>query len=777
MMRRSLKLSFFAVVLTAFISCGSDEKVTADYGVIPLPKQTELTQGDPFILNSSTTIIYPKENPDMERIAAFLSDYIKFSTGKSLAISDVEKDKNCIVLQADLSRSNKDAYSLNVTTDKITINGASPAAVFYGVQTLRKSIHADSDGKDVEFPTVNIEDYPRFGYRGMHLDVGRHMFPVEFIKEYIDILALHNMNKFHWHLTDDQGWRIEIKKYPELIEKGSMRKHTVIGRNSGEYDGKPYGGHYTQEEAKEIVTYAKDRFITIIPEIDLPGHMVAALTAFPDLGCTGGPYEVLGEWGVFEDVLCAGNDDVYTFLENVLSEIIEIFPSEYIHIGGDECPKVRWKECPKCQAKIKELGLKADKNHSAEDRLQSYVISYAEKFLNGKGRKIIGWDEILEGGLAPNATVMSWRSVEGAVAAAKQGNDAILTPTSHFYFDYYQTTDVENVPFSIGGYIPLDKVYSFNPIPAGLNEEEAKHIIGVQANLWTEYIPDSKQVEYMIMPRIDALSEVQWSLTEQKDYDSFLQRLFNMMKLYNKKGYNYSKSVFDIQSKVNSNSEKGVIEVSLTTVDNAPIYYTLDGTEPGENSERYSGTLTFSESAEIKAVAIRPNIKTPAYSQSFHMNKATMKPIKANQQPHRSYTFNGVSALVDGIWGNRGSYKDGSWIGFNAGDVELTIDLKENTEISEVEIGTYVCTGDWIFGAKNMEVAVSDNGRDYKTIAKESYPQPEKHIEEVKMNNASFSPVNTRYVKVKIEKENKMPAWHSGAGSPAFIFIDEVRIK
>ena len=311
----------------------------------------------------------------------------------------------------------------------------------------------------------------------MHLDVGRHFFPKEFIKKYIDLLALHNMNTFHWHLTEDQGWRIEIKKYPKLTEIGSQRSRTVIGRNTQEYDNTPYGGFYTQEEAKEIVKYAQERYITIIPEVDLPGHMLAALAAYPEMGCTGGPYEVCPRWGVFEDVLCIGNDKTMQFLEDVMSEIIEIFPSEYVHIGGDEAPRTRWEKCPKCQARIKAEGLKADKKHTAEDRLQSYCMTRIEKFLNSKGRRIIGWDEILEGDVAPNATVMSWRGASGGIEAAQMGHDVIMTPNTYCYFDYYQTADTKDEPLGIGGYVPIEKVYSLDPT-FDLNEEQKKHIIG-----------------------------------------------------------------------------------------------------------------------------------------------------------------------------------------------------------------------------------------------------------------------------------------------------------
>ncbi|MFV0553331.1 MAG: family 20 glycosylhydrolase [Mangrovibacterium sp.] len=764
------------LALAMLASCGSSKQSQADYEVIPLPQKIEMADGEPFILNNATQIVYPDGNTELERVAQFLADYIQFATGKKLALTNDAKD-NAIMLAANLKHENPEAYALHVCDHEIEINGASAAGAFYGVQTLRKSIDAFADGKEISFAPVEIEDFPRFSYRGMHLDVGRHFFSVDFIKEYIDLLALHNMNKFHWHLTEDQGWRIEIKKYPELTEIGSKRKQTVIGHNSGEYDGKPYGGFYTQEEAKEIVQYAADRFITVIPEIDLPGHMLSALATFPHLGCTGGPYEVGEIWGVSDQVLCAGNEDVYTFIDNVLSEIIEIFPSEYIHIGGDECPKTQWKACPKCQAKIKKEGLKADKHHSAEERLQSYLIARVEKMVNDKGRQIIGWDEILEGGLAPNATVMSWRGISGGVAAAKEGHDVIMTPNSHLYFDYYQTLNRENVPDANGGYIPLSKVYDYNPVPADLSEEEAKHIIGAQANLWSEYMPTSDIVEYRAMPRMSALAEVQWTMPAQKDYSVFLERLARMLKLYDKKGYNYSTSIYEMSIFPKINSENGTIELNFYTIDNAPIYYTLDGTTPTEASLKYDGGIVISESVDVQAEAIRPNLKTPSYAQSFHMNKATAKPITFNIAPHRNYTFTGATALVDGVWGNRDNYKDGTWIGFYDGDLEAVIDLKAATEISEVELATYVSTRDWVFGAESFKVSVSDDGTNYKVISEEKYPCYNDFITEVKVLKSSFDAISTRYVKINVGKTAKIPSFHVGAGSPGFIFIDEIQIN
>lgn len=542
------------VLLAGFIalscaSCRTEEK--ADYQVVPLPQEVSLTQEKPFRLDRSTCITHPEGNALLKRNAEFLSEYIRQATGHApqvKALQEGETKKNAINLSLDTAVDNPEGYELTATSEGIRIAGQTANGVFYGCQTLRKSIPAEATGADILIPAGSIKDEPRFAYRGMHLDVCRHFFPLEFVKEYIDLLALHNMNTFHWHLTDDQGWRIEIKKYPKLTEVGSMRSRTVVGKaRSKEYDNTPYGGFYTQEQAKEIVAYAQERYITVIPEVDLPGHMLAALAAYPDMGCTGGPYEVSPDWGIFKDVLCIGNEQTMQFLEDVMEEITEIFPSKYVHIGGDEAPRTRWASCPKCQARIKAEGLKADKEHTAEDRLQSYCMTRIEKFLNNKGRQIIGWDEILEGDVAPNATVMSWRGTSGGIKAAQMGHDVIMTPNVYCYFDYYQSKDTENEPLAIGGYLPVEKVYSLDPT-ASLTEEQARHILGAQANVWTEYIATTEHVEYMILPRMAALAEVQWTKSEKKDYADFTQRLPRLMKFYQRDSLNYAKHMLAAQA-------------------------------------------------------------------------------------------------------------------------------------------------------------------------------------------------------------------------------------
>ena len=757
-------------------SCGTEQE--ANYQVIPLPQEVSLTQGNPFKLNGNVLIAYPENNALLQRNAEFLSEYIRQSTGyapKTKAIAAGEQVKNAITLGLDPDIANKEGYVLTTTPEGISINGQTENGVFYGIQTLRKSIPAEAKGATILIPAGEIKDEPRFSYRGMHLDVGRHFFPIEFIKKYIDLLALHNMNTFHLHLTEDQGWRIEIKKYPKLTEIGSQRSRTVIGRNTQEYDNTPYGGFYTQEEAKEIVKYAQERYITVIPEVDLPGHMLAALAAYPEMGCTGGPYEVCPRWGVFEDVLCIGNDKTMQFLEDVMSEIIEIFPSEYVHIGGDEAPRDRWKECPKCQARIKAEGLKADKNHTAEDRLQSYCMTRIEKFLNSKGRRIIGWDEILEGDVAPNATVMSWRGASGGIKAAQMGHDVIMTPNTYCYFDYYQTADTKDEPLGIGGYVPIEKVYSLDPT-FDLNEEQKKHIIGAQANLWTEYIATTEHVEYMVLPRMAALAEVQWTQPEKKDFKDFTTRLASLMKFYQRDGFNYAKHVFDLKADFTPDVAKKAVVVTLSTIDDAPIYYTLDGTEPTTASLKYIEPVVITETADFQAVVIRPEGKSKVVNKKISFNKATYCPIELTFQPSEKYKFGGAITLVDGMKGND-SYATGAWLGFVGGDVEAIIDLGQETEIKRVATNAIVDMSAWIMGSTGLVVSISDDNKEFREVAAKDIPA-ETNIDKKGVENyeITFDPVKARYVKVVIKRSPALPKGHAGEGKAAYMFIDEVEV-
>ena len=518
----------------------------ADYRVIPLPKSIQTDTTKVFTLQPGMAIAYDASNPEIARTAQMLCQWVEQQTGLRLQLEPSAK-KAAVRLAVSpakkgVSTSPADSYSLTVGKAGITISAAEPIGIFRGVQTLRKSL--PSAGGPIELPFVTIADEPRFSYRGVHLDCARHYFPVAVVKQYLDLLALHGCNQFHWHITDDQGWRFEVKALPDLAAKGSIRQQTVIGRNTGLYDGQPYGGYYTQDECREIVRYAAERYINVIPEIDLPGHMQAALHVYPNLGCTGGPYPVWQVWGVSEDVLCAGNPDVLTFIKTVLGELCDVFPSRLIHIGGDECPKVRWKNCPKCQAKIRELQLKDDGKHSLENQLQSYINHEVEKFLTTRGRNLIGWDETLEGGLTEGAVVMSWRGVNGGIEAARQHHRVIMAPTDYCYIDYYQLKDTWNLPLGIGGYVPASKVYSFEPlVPGKLTEEEQQYILGPQVNLWTEYIAAPEHLFFMLLPRLDAISEVQWCQPGQKDFDDFKRRLPRIMQLYDRLHVSYCRKV------------------------------------------------------------------------------------------------------------------------------------------------------------------------------------------------------------------------------------------
>lgn len=535
-----------------FVSCSMKAKESeTTINVIPYPQSVEVGKGtfkgaganfncDQAVDAKSQVII--KELAD--KITYVSGRICSYATPVGLA-NDCAKVKGFIFLKdANLA---EEEYSIDITKANCIVRASSYNGFLYAIQTLKQLTSVNIFGDEPNpaekflFPCVKIQDKPRFGYRGMHLDCSRHFFSVEEVKKYLDIMALYKLNRFHWHLTDDQGWRVEIKKYPRLTEIGAFRNGTVIKKDWGSNDGVRYGGYYTQEQMKDIVAYAGKLGIVVIPEIDLPGHMMGALAGYPELGCTGGPYEVWTRWGISEQVLCPGKEAMFSFLEDVFTELMDIFPSEYIHIGGDECPKTEWEKCPACQARIKQLGIKADGHHSAEQFLQSYVTARVQKFLNDHGRRIIGWDEVLEGELAEGATVMSWRGTEGGIKASAMGFDVIMTPNTYCYFDYYQSEDQDKEPFGIGGFLPWDKVYSYEPLE-GLNDSQQKHILGVQANLWTEYVATPEHLEYMLLPRMNALSEVQWCVPENKDIERFKAAMeAESFKIFDILGYNYRK--------------------------------------------------------------------------------------------------------------------------------------------------------------------------------------------------------------------------------------------
>ena len=532
-MKRTIELLALAALMVA---CA--KPVPQEFHVIPMPAQVSITEGA-FCVKGVQISVDPAMDELSQKAVGRFVEALETATGTKT------KSGNkgiCFTVNADLA---PEAYSIDIKADGVSVQASALNGFIYACETLKQMLPAAIYGSkavkaDWVLPLAHIEDQPRFAYRGMHLDPCRHFFTIEETKRYLDVMTAYKLNRFHWHLTEDQGWRMEVKAYPKLTEIGAWRNGTVIKKDWNSNDGIRYGGFYTQEEMKEIVAYAAERGITVIPEIDLPGHMVAALAAYPNLGCTGGPYEVWTRWGVAPDILCAGNEDVYTFLETVLSELVDIFPSEYIHIGGDEAFNedmgIPWDHCPKCAAKMRELGIK--KGPMAKHYLQNYVTARIQSFLNEKGRKIIGWDEVLEGNLAPGATVMSWRGVKGGIEAANKGFDVVMTPNSYLYFDYYQSKERDKEPFAIGGFLPVEKVYGYEPYE-GLTPEAQPHILGVQANLWTEYVATPEHLEYMLLPRMCALSEIQWCAADKKEYDRFNDSLDHAFEMFDAMGLSY----------------------------------------------------------------------------------------------------------------------------------------------------------------------------------------------------------------------------------------------
>ena len=562
------RLRLFVFVCIAALTASAQK---ANYNIIPLPKEVKADTTQQFTLKDGIGIAYDSSNTEIARTAAFLQQWVKEATGILLQLTPEDKAAQIKLAVgvpakkgkkakqvAPLTEQQKEAYTLSVGAKGILLSATEPVGLFRAAQTFRKSLPVTKDSKGVELPYVQISDQPRFSYRGVLLDCGRHFFSVEFIKQFLDAMALHGCNQFHWHLTEDQGWRFEVKAYPELAKKGSLREKTVIGPgNMRIYDNIPYGGYYTQEECRDIVRYAAERYINVVPEIDMPGHMQSALHVFPNLGCTGGPYSVAPHWGVMREVLCGGNPETLTFLKTVFGELCDVFPSKFIHIGGDECPKERWKKCAKCQAKIKELGLTNDPKdtgeggrgsqdgRSAENKLQTYINHEIEEFLASRGRSLIGWDEILAGGLTENAIVMSWRGTKGGIAAAKQKHRVIMSPNVFAYIDHPQLKDYSKQPQTTDSYqVSCSKMYSFEPvIPEELTAEEQDCILGVQANLWTEHVAYPEHAFYQLLPRLASMSEVQWCAPQQKDFEDWKKRLPQLKRLYDRIGLVYCNEV------------------------------------------------------------------------------------------------------------------------------------------------------------------------------------------------------------------------------------------
>lgn len=657
----------------------------------------------------------------------------------------------------------KEGYIMQVHQNDISITGHDGAGLFYGMQSL---IQLAAQTGNHTIPGCMIEDHPRFAYRGMHLDVCRHFFSAGAVKKWIDVLTLYKINTFHWHLTDDQGWRIEIKGYPKLQTVAAYRNETLIGHKKEiphVFDGKRYGGYYTQDEVKEIVQYAAERHITIIPEIEMPGHAMAALAAYPEMGCTGGPYQTATFWGIFSDVYCAGNEQTFTFLQEVLDEVIALFPSKYIHIGGDECPKQRWHDCPKCRRRMEDEHLKD------ENELQSYFIKRIERYLNSRGRQIIGWDEILEGGLSPGATVMSWTGEQGGITAAMQNHNVVMTPEKWVYLDYYQSL-YDDEPLAGGGYLPLEKIYSYEPLPPVLNSDQAKYIIGVQANVWTEYMDSEQKAEYMMFPRMMALAETAWSMKENRDYTDFLNRLRQQSKLFKILNLHAADTFDEITYTIGKRADGKTLIGMHSTLPQGIIRYTTDGSTPGKNAAIYRDMLTVNKDEIIKAAVFKNDLQYGrVFQKRFLFHKAVGKSVKLAFKPVENYDPGDATALVNGIEGSN-RYNDGQWIGFSGVNLEAVVDLGSLQNIRL--IGMNILKYHWQKMWEPVELGfwISADGVDYRQV----YSQKDFPVNGINSIKAKLNDTQARFIKVIAVNKGIIPEGEYIAGAKALLLADEI---
>ena len=776
------KTAIITAIAAALLSCSTPETQTIN--VVPYPNEVRVRNG---MFNAYGADFHYDADFD-EATSAVVKSFagqLSLVSGGDNIVSEGASCKG-FVFKMD-PQMGKEAYKINITKNAVKVYASSLNGVNYAIQTLKQMLpveifgKAEAAGSDWTIQCAKINDEPRFGYRGMHLDVSRHFFNKNEVKRYLDIMEVHKLNTLHWHLTDDQGWRLEIKKYPSLTEVGSIRNKTLIGHlfQGSKYDNTRYGEGcwYSQEDVKEILEYAAAKGITVIPEIDLPGHMLAALAAYPELGCTGGPYEVWGMWGVADDVLCAGKEETMLFLEDVLAEVCELFPAEYIHIGGDECPKVRWEVCPHCQAKIAELGLKDTDEFQAEHYLQSYVMTRMTNFLSEKGKKIIGWDEILEGEVAEDAIVMSWRGVAGGLQAVRMGNEAIMTPNTFYYLDYYQSLDQENEPLAIGGYLPIEKCYSYEPFTANMTDEEKARVLGVQANLWTEYIATEEHLHYMLLPRMAALSEVQWCQPQTKSWERFYDSADDFCSIYDVMGYKYGTHIFDTRGDITIDRENGGVYVSLEAQGETPIRYTFDGSEPTSESALYKEPLKITESCILKAKSDRSGMGSRVYEKHFTSHKAMGRPATALTETHPSYTFNCPDLLTDGLVGE-GPYNSGDFAGWYNQPLEVVVEMGGETYDS-MTLSAIVFRYDYLFGPESISVMTSEDGENYTEVAYEAY-KVEGRVDDgngCHDYTLTFPATTAKYLKIKAEVLKALPEWHSGAGRPGFLFVDEIIVK
>ena len=768
-------LFFFVLSCPAFAQTADNQ-----YNLIPFPAQFSGQAGQFTLTGATLLVITPAKDAAVRAVAQTIAGQIKVANGLTLAVAPttpaLAKGKHIFFsLNKKLALGNE-GYKLTITPQRVVAEAATPNGLFYAAQTLRQLLPA-GPLTTAALPACAIADKPRFGYRGLMLDAGRHFMPVPFVKKFIDLMALHKQNTFHWHLTEDQGWRIEIKKYPKLTQVGSKRAESIVGQYSQHYpqqfDGKPVSGFYTQAEIRDVVRYAQSRFVTIIPEIEMPGHALAALASYPELGCDPDKgYQVYTKWGVSEDVYCP-SEKTFTFLQDVLTEVIALFPGKYIHIGGDECPKTAWKNSAFCQELMKKNGLKN------EHELQSYFIRRIEKFLNSKGRSIIGWDEILEGGLAPNATVMSWRGTEGGIAAAKQKHTVIMSPGGTCYLDAYQGNPATE-PLAIGGYLPLDKVYAYEPMPAELSAAEQKYVLGVQGNIWTEYLPTPEAVEYAAFPRAIALAEIGWMPAGTHNFEDFALRLKNHLPQLDQNfgpsvPVNYAKRLFDISASTQPNAQ-GQVQVQLSKLDaDSRIFYTTNGQEPTGSSTEYIGPITLTKTTTIRAITQTGGKPTGGkLTQTFTLHKGKNKPYTYAVAPAPN-TDPGLTKLTDGVRGETPRDRR-QWANF-FGDMDIILDLGDVTSVTKVSLNFLKVILDKNFPPTSVNIALSKDGSDFKEALSQPVNYELTGPWDILPVVADFKTARARYVRIRAKNAGDCPAGHPDAGQKTYFSTDEIVVE
>jgi hexosaminidase len=772
---RILKPFLIVFFLTVF-NFGYSQKIYTekDIQIIPKPTQLLITKGI-FEFSKSTKFIAVSEF--QKEISNVLINKFEKAAGFRPEFSTAIPPSNYVQFKVDETLE-KEAYILDVSTKNITITAKGKAGFIYGLESIRQLLPVVIESKNVlpnqkwQIPNLVINDKPRFQWRGLMLDLSRHFFDKNYVIETIDRLAMHKMNVLHLHLVDDQGWRIEIKKYPKLTEVGAWRvdqenlawnaRLTVNPDEKG-----TYGGFLTQEELKEIVKYAAAKNIEIIPEIEMPAHVSSAIASYPELACFDQRIGVPsgGLWPI-TDIYCAGKETTFEFLQNVIDEVITIFPSKYIHIGGDEATKTNWEKCPNCQKRMKDNGLK--NTHE----LQSYFVKRMEKYINSKGKKIIGWDEILEGGLAPDATVMSWRGTQGGIDATKQGHDVIMTPESHCYFNFYQGPQNEE-PIAFDGYTPLSKVYEFDPVVPTMTPQEASHVLGGQANLWAEYLPGPKDSEYMIFPRLAALSEVLWSPKENRNWNDFTSRLTYLLQRYNYLGINYAKSAFLVTASSNADLVQKQINVTLKNeFPNPDIRYVLGNKNIDHNAVKYTNPIPFKETTILKASLFqndKPVGKTFTDTIVFH--KAVAHKVIYLTPYNQNYKGDGPFQMVNTIRGSK-NFHDGQWQAWLVNDMELVIDLEKQESIEQVTVGTLESQGSGVNFPIQIKMLLSTDGITYKEVGKISRPFAVNANSELKDFKINFQKQGARYVKVIAGNLKKSPK-----GESSWLFVDEILVN